>query len=174
MTTILRGDPPADIQAALDRRRALGLDLYDEVWEGTYVVNPAPRFAHANLDSQLSNLLRPLAMAHDLIESGPFNLGVEGDFRVPDRGVHRGNPSGIWLDTAAIVVEIVSPHDATWDKFDFYAERQVDEILIVDIDSRNVQWFALTADGFTEFAASTVLDIPATAVADAIDWPTES
>ena len=28
--------------ALIERRRAQGVDLYDEIWEGTYVVNPAP------------------------------------------------------------------------------------------------------------------------------------
>ncbi len=38
----------------------------------------------------------------------------------------------MWFATAALVVEIVSPGDKTWEKLPFYAAHSVDESLIVD------------------------------------------
>lgn len=72
---------------------------------------------------------------------GEFNLGEsEHDYRVPDGGLHRGRPSGVWLPTAALVVEIVSPGDESWEKLPFYARHWVDEILIVEPHERAVHW----------------------------------
>jgi len=48
---------------------------------------------------------------------GEFNLGVsEHDYRVPDGGLHRQRPRGVWQATAALVIEILSPHDESWEK----------------------------------------------------------
>jgi len=41
MRTVLVGRPPQDFEEVLQRRRALGQDLFDEVWEGEYHVAPA-------------------------------------------------------------------------------------------------------------------------------------
>ena len=51
-----------------------------------------------------------------------FNLGEsEHDFRVPDGGLHRPGGDEMWHPSAALVVEIVSPDDETWQKLPFYA-----------------------------------------------------
>ena len=39
--TLVLDPPPADFEALLERRRKLGQDLLDEVWEGVYHMNPA-------------------------------------------------------------------------------------------------------------------------------------
>lgn len=71
--------------------------------------------------------------------TGPFNLGRPDDFRVPGGGYHRGRPTGTFLATAAVVVEVVSPGDETFDKFDFYAGRDVEEIVLADPQRRVVR-----------------------------------
>jgi Uma2 family endonuclease len=83
------GDPPAEVQAWLDRRRALGQDLFDEVWEGEYHVAPAPHRRHGDVDDQLAAILRPTARAVGLWPSGPLNIGAPDDYRVPDRAYVR-------------------------------------------------------------------------------------
>ena len=50
----------------------------------------------------------------------------------------------MYLATAALVVEIVSPDDHTWEKLEFYAAHSVDELLIVDPAERRVHWLGLT------------------------------
>jgi len=43
--------------------------------------------------------------------------------------------SGVWHETAALAIEILSPND-TWEKLPFFAVHEVDELLIVDPDER--------------------------------------
>ncbi len=124
MKTVLLGQRPAEVEAFLDRRRALRQDLFDEIREGAYHVAPASHPWHGYVDNVLAELLGPYAKSAGLVGTGPFNLGQADDYRVPDRGYHRTLPSVIWVATAAIVVEVVSPDDETWAKFEFYASHR--------------------------------------------------
>ncbi len=171
MKTVVLGDPPVEIVDFLARRRALDQDRNDEVWEGDYHVVPAPDVWHGIVDSNLTERLAPLARAAGLVGTTQFNLGELGDFRVPDGGYHRGAPSGVFLPTAAIVVEILSPDDETWLKFDFYARHGVDEICVVDPRRREVRWFVLAGTAYEETGASPLLGVTAAELVAAIDWP---
>jgi Uma2 family endonuclease len=171
MRTVVLGPRPAELEALVERRRALGQDLYDEVWEGEYHMAPAPHPWHGYLDQRLAVILEDLAGPSGLIVTGPFNLGAKDNFRVPDRGLHRKLPSTTFVPTAALVVEIVSPHDETWAKLGFYAEHGVDELLIVDPETRSVTWLDRGDDGYLEVADSRLLGVPVAQVADAIAWP---
>ena len=72
MRTVILGPPPAEIDALIARRRALGLDTHDEVWKGEYHMAPAAHGSHGYLQDQLAALLRPLARCVALVGSGPF------------------------------------------------------------------------------------------------------
>src|SRR5438045_2437511 len=104
MKLVVVGDPPVEITSFLARRRALGQDGHDEMWEGDYHVVPAAHGWHGWLSATLARLLGPLADLAGLVGSTEFNLGELGDFRVPDLGYHRGIPSEVFMPTAAIVV----------------------------------------------------------------------
>lgn len=172
VTTVVLGDRPVEIEAWLARRKELGQDRFDEVWEGDYHVVPAPSGRHADVDSQLGHLLRSRARAAGLFMSTAFNLGVLDDFRVPDGGVHRERPSDVFLDTAAVVVEVLSPRDETFEKFDFYARHGVEEVIVADPQSRNVRIWQLRGDsGYDETGRSDVLAVTAATLTDEIDWP---
>jgi len=134
---------------------------------------PAPSFEHARITQQLAELLGPLAAAAELVAAmGEFNLGdSEHDFRVPDGGLHRPGAAGVWLSTAALVVEIVSPGDETWDKLPFYAAHQVDEILIVDPQQRTVEWLALERGEYRPVERSRLITLGPAELAERIDWP---
>ena len=160
-----------DLEALIARRRASGADLFDEVWEGTYHVAPAPTAAHALLDTRLTILLDPYAQAAHLEGTGPFNLGVQDNFRVPDHGYHRGEPVGTWVPTAAIVVEILSPDDETFDKFGFYAAAGVDELIIVDPAERLIRCFRRDGDGYAEAARSDLLGVSSPELTTRLNWP---
>lgn len=175
MRTVVLGPPPAEVQSLIERRHALGIDLYDEVWEGSYHVAPAPSAAHAYLDDVLAVLLHPYAVAAGLVGTGPFNLGDLDDYRVPDRGYHRGRPRGTWVPTAAVVVEIVSPDDETYDKFGFYARRGVEEVLVADPSARTVTlWRRTSGEGFEETATSSLLNVAAAELVAAVLWPDDT
>ena len=90
---------------------------------------------------------RALARQAGLTATGPFNLGEgEYDYRVPDRGLHREWTDRVWYPTAALVVEIVSPADESYQKLAFYAARGVDEVALVDREKRAVDWLRLAGE----------------------------
>jgi Uma2 family endonuclease len=159
------------MQELLEHRRRTGADRHDEVWEGVYHVIPAASFAHSLVAQRLGVLLDAPARAAGLVVGTEFNLGVKGDFRVPDLGVHRSEAHGTWIATAAIVVEILSPHDETWEKLPFYAAHDVEELLIVDPQARSVSWLALRDGEYRAIERSEILDLGASALVERIEWP---
>jgi hypothetical protein len=169
--TVVLGPRPAELERLIERRGALGLDTFDEVWEGAYHVSAPVPFPHGYLDDLLARLLRPHAQAAGLISSGPFNLCQQDDFRVPDRGLHREMVDATYLDTAAAVIEVLSPDDETYEKLPFYAAHGVDEIFIVEPDARQVRIFALLAGAYTETERSALLGVDGTTLGGAIQWP---
>lgn len=178
MRTVVLEPLPTEVAALIERRKALGLDHLDEVWEGVYHMAPAPSKAHAYLDDELAAVLRRYGRPRGLVGSGPFNLGEPDDYRVPDRGLHCARSAGVWEATAAMVVEIVSPGDETFEKFGFYAARGVDEILVADPASRIVRLWQLAmateagaAAEYEETDASELLNVTAAELTSAIEWP---
>ncbi|CAN5166730.1 hypothetical protein BH23ACT9_BH23ACT9_34960 [soil metagenome] len=173
MRTVLV-EPPEELRSWLERRRALGQDLYDEVWEGEYHVAPAPHPGHGDVDHQLVRLLGPLADAAGLRGSGPMNIGEADDYRVPDAAYSRQRPTTTFVPSVALAVEIASPRDETWDKLAFYFDRGIEELLIVDLAGREVQWLVRGPTAFEPTAASRLLDITAADLAAALDWPPQA
>jgi Uma2 family endonuclease len=172
MPTLVKDPPPAEFEALLERRRELGQDLFDEVWDGVLHVNPAPHSRHGKVDAQLAALLYEPARAAGLVQSGPMNLGEPEDFRVPDRALLRPGPDDVYLPTAALVVEVVSPSDDTWQKLNFYAAHRVDELLIVDPQKRQVDWLGLTPAGdYAPLEHSNLIDGGPAELSDQLNWP---
>jgi Uma2 family endonuclease len=169
--TVVLGDQPPEIVAFLARRRALGQDGFDEVWEGDYHVVPAPHLWHGYVDRAVDRVVGPLAEAAGLFASSQFNLGDPGDYRVPDGGYHRGILSEVFVPTAAIVVEILSPNDETWAKFDFYARHGVDEICVADPVARADRWFVRSGLEYVETGRSDLLGVAAADLTARITWP---
>jgi len=167
-------DPYAyELDALKERRRVSGLDRLDEVWEGVLHMVPAPSYEHARIAQQLAVALDGPARAAGLVPAmGEFNLGdSEHDFRVPDGGLHRPGAGGVWLHTAALAVEIVSPGDETWQKLPFYAAHQVDEVLILDPAERTVHWLGLAGGEYRPIERSGLIDLGPNELAEQIDWP---
>lgn len=173
MRTLLPDPPPAEVKALLERRKRLGQDRKDEVWEGVLHVVPAPGHKHADIAQQLAEILGPPARAAGLQPTmAEFNLGdSQEDFRVPDGGLHRPGAAEMWHPSAALVVEIVSPGDETWEKLPFYAAHHVDELLIVDPDTREVHWLGLAGDRYDPIDHSALIDLGPAELAQLIDWP---
>jgi Uma2 family endonuclease len=169
--TVVLGPRPPEFEALLERRHALGQDLYDEVWEGEYHLAPAPHPFHGYIDRRLAVILDPPARQAGLVATGPFNLGSADDYRVPDGGLHHRMPTTTFVRTAAVVIEIVSPDDETWNKIDFYAAHSVDELLITDPLKRSVTWLVLDGGRYTERDGSPLLAVSSADLATQIDWP---
>jgi Uma2 family endonuclease len=132
-------------EALLAERRRTGVDRWDEVWEGVLHMVPPPSAAHQRLSAELLAVLVPLAKGRGLVglvEAGLYR-GDE-DYRIPDqmyaqpdqlsdRGVEGGAP---------LVVEILSPGDESYDKLDWYAAGGVEEVLVIDPETRAAELFA--------------------------------
>src|SRR5579859_2638529 len=160
MPTLVRDPQPVEFEALLERRRRLGQDLLDEVWDGVLHMNPAPHGRHLNVPQQLAELLGPLArQARLLCRMGIFNLGESDNYRVPDGGLFRPGPDQLFYETVALVVEIVSPGDESWDKRPFYASHGVEELLIVDPQERTVHWLGLSAGQYGAVDRSVLIDL---------------
>jgi Uma2 family endonuclease len=170
--TLLPDPPPAEFEALLERRRRRGTDTRDEVWEGVLHMNPPPSFAHERIASELHWLLRPQALAAGLLLVGTVGIGVKDENRVPDLMLQRPQDAEPqWQQTAALVVEIVSPGDETWEKLSFYAAHKVDELLILDPRKRSVDWLALTGGSYEPTERSDLIDLSAAEPAQRVDWP---
>jgi Uma2 family endonuclease len=157
----------------LERRRKLGLDKLDEVWEGVYHMNPGPHGRHANMQQQLAELLAAPARAAGLHPRvGNLNLGETDNYRVPDGALFRDDANELYYATAALVIEIVSPGDESWDKLGFYAAHRVDELLIVDPRERAVHWLGLGPGGeYRPVECSSVIELTAAELDRRLDWP---
>lgn len=158
--------------AEIARRRRLGIDGRDEVWAGVYRMIPPPTFAHQSVGEQLAALLAEPARAAGLTALiREFGVGTPGDFRVPDGVLLREGVEGPWQPTAALVLEILSPRDKTWQKLPFYASHGVQELLIVDPRKRTVRWLALADGGYEPVERSGLIEMGASELAELINWP---
>ena len=143
--------------SALAERRRLGLDLFDEVWDGVLHVQPAPHLEHSRVAGDLYGLLLPIARAAGLDCAFAFgiyrpNLPGHRDYRVPDLSLfhpEHGTDRGI-EGRAELVIEIASPGDESYAKVPFYAGVGVQELLIIDRDTKAItRW---SRDGTGTFA----------------------
>jgi Uma2 family endonuclease len=171
MPTVVRDPAPAEIDALIERREALGLDHYDEVWEGVLHMNPPPSHRHERLLALLIRLLGPHADAAGLEITGGIGVGVKNDFRVPDLSLHRPGAAPQWHPTVALALEILSPEDEAWDKLPFYAAHRVDELVIVDPEERLVHWLTLGEGEYHPIEHSDLIDLGPAALAEQTDWP---
>jgi Uma2 family endonuclease len=144
-------------ESLLAERRRLGVDVFDEMWEGVLHMVPPPSEEHQRVGGELYAALYPVAKQAGLLlryETGVFDPHAEEDtsYRVPDlvlfapehrsdRGVE-GNP--------ALVVEIRSPGDETLDKLAFYQQVGAREMVMVDRDAKDVVRWVLVAGRLAE------------------------
>ena len=124
---------------------------------------PSPSDDHQALGAELFLVLGPMAKARGLLPrydpTGLFRPGVDNDWRVPDQVYalpEHASKRGI-EGAASLVVEILSPHDESYGKLDWYASVGVGEVLIIDPSSRRVELFA-NRDGRMEPVEPVVIE----------------
>jgi Uma2 family endonuclease len=173
MPTLVKDPAPAEFESLLTRRHDRGQDLLDEVWEGVYVMNPAPAEGHADIAQQLAVVFDAPARSAGLWpRMSILNLGEPGDYRIPDGGLLRERTNRVYAPTAGLVVEIVSPDDDRPKKVPFYTKHGVEELVIVDPQQRTVEWLALRPNGaYAPVECSGLVDLSAAELAKSIDWP---
>jgi Uma2 family endonuclease len=172
MPTLVLDPQPAWVERLLEERRRSGADRRDEVWEGVLHVIPPPSVEHERLAHALHVILDPRASALNLVVVGTVGVGTEDNYRVPDLALLRPGYAPQWNRTAALIVEIVSPRDDTWEKLPFYARHQVDEVMILVPAERGIHWLGLEADGqYSPLERSRLLAVSTTELAAQLIWP---
>ena len=153
VTSLLIQDAGLFDQLIQERKRK-GIDRYDEVWEGMYVMPSMPSNAHQLLVSDLDDIFREVARKPGLGQTYPGanvsdrRKGWEHNFRVPDLLVVLNNSRAVDCGThfcggPDFLVEIQSPGDDTEEKVPFYGKIGVRELLIVHRDKRTLQLLRL-------------------------------
>jgi Uma2 family endonuclease len=136
---------PRVSEPLIEERRARAADRFDEVWEGAYVMGPAPGDEHQEISTRLA---RPFLAAVEDTGLGkvrmPINLATdpddwEQDYRVPGLTVFLNDSPAVchgafWSGPPAFVIEVIGPWDKTRNKCSFYAEIGTRELLIIDQD----------------------------------------
>ena len=154
MPTVLHTPDEQTMEQVVAHRRASGLDRFDEVWNGEYVLMPDPSFAHQRLVGQLVAiflLFLDETRGEFAVPGGNLALSDKNwtdNYRCPDVTVLKGLDRPIdelvyRTDGCALAVEIVSPGDRTRQKRDFYAAAGVEEYLVIERTPYRVERFLL-------------------------------
>ena len=157
------------VRRIIRRRRRLGLDHKDEVWNGRYVIMPDPDNVHQDLVGALLTVLRIVISWAKLGNAYPgCNISDRADkwtsnYRVPDVTVFLNdnpaeNRNTHWLGGPDLAVEIVSDNDKSRKKLDFYASVGTRELLIIDRDPWQIELFRLTNGELVSVGKSSVTD----------------
>jgi Uma2 family endonuclease len=137
-----------------ERRERLGLDKYDEVWDGVLVVPALPNTEHQRLVQLLSI---PFSAVIDWDRGDAVMPGAnvsdrgsdwKENYRCPDVVVvlagGRARDCGThWRGGPDLVVEIASPGEDPRQKNDFYAKVKTRELLAIDRDPWGLELYQL-------------------------------
>lgn len=141
----------------LAERARLGLDRWDEMWDGELHMVPPPNGNHQRFGANLYLVLAGLARERGLLmshETGFFRTA--DDHRVPDWAVYRPEQaSDRGIEGAELVIEIRSPGDESIAKIPWYFAQGCREVLIVHLETAGVELH--TSDGVRTPATSDVL-----------------
>jgi Uma2 family endonuclease len=128
-----------------DRQRK-GIDKYDEVWDGVYIMPPLANNPHQRLVGLLTPIyLEVTVLDQDQVLPGANvsdrRTGWEDNFRCPDIVVVRHGSRAVdcgthWFGGPDFLTEIQSPGDDTENKIPFYSQIHVRELLIIHRDTR--------------------------------------
>jgi Uma2 family endonuclease len=141
----------------IQERKRKGIDLYDEVWEGMYVMPSMPNNAHQKLLDDLGDILTEVVKRGKLGDKyqganvSDRRKGWEYNYRVPDMVVVLRNSRAVDCDThfcggPDFLVEIQSPGDDTEEKVPFYGTIGVRELLIIHRDKRTLRLLRLEGE----------------------------
>src|SRR5262245_34949157 len=129
------------------QRKKLGHDLYDEVWDGVYVMPTLPNLIHQKLVRKLSDIYAEVVEEPELgdvypganVSNRPKNW--KKNYRCPDVVVVLNDGIALNCDSFILggpdfLTEIISPGEDASAKVPFYSKIQVRELLVLQRDSR--------------------------------------
>ena len=160
---------PADRASLIRRRRRLGHDRFDEVWDGVYVMSPLANNEHQDVVTQLASCL---VFAIGLPGLGKVLAGAnvsdrttewKKNYRCPDvlvflPGSSAQNKKSHWLGGPDFAVEVVSRHDRSREKFDFYPQVGTRELLLVDRYPWALELYRLNDQGAFDLVGRSTVD----------------
>jgi Uma2 family endonuclease len=161
---------PKASKKVIRERRSHGLDRYDEVWNGVYVVSPIADNEHQTFGGQLSYAIRSALgdLPEILVVPGGLNISDRPsdwrkNYRIPDVSVFLpGNPAidkgSHWLGGPDFAAEILSPGDRSRKKFGFYAAVNVRELLLVNRKPWRLELYLRQGDGWSPALISDLTD----------------
>jgi Uma2 family endonuclease len=132
---------PSELKRMIRERRNSGADRYDEVWDGVYVMSPLADNEHQLIGFRLATIiataLGSLAQVYPGCNVSDRPKRWQRNYRCPDVAVFLpGNPAQDrqthWYGGPDFAVEIMSRNDRSREKFDFYFNVGVRELLLVD------------------------------------------
>lgn len=145
----------------LARRKRLGLDRWDEMWDGVLHMSPAPSYEHQRIVDELLLFLGPVVKKkmRGILRCGINVFRADDDYRIPDLtfvaagresliaedGIRRGGPDA--------VIEIRSPGDETYEKFPFFAALGTREVVVIDRDTKKPEVYRLAGPQYLAIAA---------------------
>ena len=136
----------------LAHRRSIGLDRWDEMWEGVLHMTPAPSLEHQRILGQLVVFLEPLLRS---LKRGTLLPGINvfrtpTNYRIPDLTFVAAGREDVLSDAGVreggspdAVIEIRSPEDETYEKFPFYAAIGTREVIVIDRDTKRPEIYRL-------------------------------
>jgi Uma2 family endonuclease len=162
---------PVEIRTIIRHRRHFGVDRFDEIWNGTYVVSPYADNLHQLLVFELSTAIRSsLGDRTDVQVLPGINVSDRTDdwtknFRCPDISVFfPGNPAEDrvthWLGGPEVAIEVMSPRDRARKKLPFYAKVGVRELFLINRKPWRLELYRLN-EGSLVPAGTTDLQQPA-------------
>ena len=162
--TILILDREAE-EKILAERREHGLDRYDEVWDGVYIMSPLANNEHQKLALRLAAIMDAVidlelgGLSYCGCNVSDLNQEWKQNYRCPDvavflAGTAAQNQGAHWQGGPDFTIEVASPGDKTWDKLDFYAGVGVRELLIVNREPWELVLLRLQAGTLAEVGRS--------------------
>jgi len=150
-----------------EQRAERGGDRFDEVWEGVYMMSPLANIEHQVLATRLTAVLQ---MAMGLEFKGTILAGANvsdrergwaRNYRCPDVVVYMPDSQAInrrtfWQGGPDLGVEIVSKHDRSREKVDFYAKVGTRELMFVDRDPWRLELLRLEGGALENVGSSSV------------------
>lgn len=148
------------------RRQRLGLDGFDEVWSGVYVMSPMANIQHQDLVGDLTIVLgvvirlKGLGSVHPGVNVSDRRDDWKKNYRVPDVAVFLTDTAAIhcgthWCGGPDLAIEIASPDERCEDKLDFYSAVKTRELLIVNRFPWSLDLYRLADDDLKRVGSST-------------------
>jgi len=140
----------------LAHRRLVGLDRWDEMWDGVLHMTPAPSLEHQRVLGRLIGFLEShlRCAGRGSLLPGINVFGAETNYRIPDLTfVAAGHEHVLCTDGVRVggpdaVIEIRSPDDESYEKFPFYAALGTREVIVIDRDTKRPEIYRLAGSHF--------------------------